>query len=128
MIKRILENEEKNFHELLDIAERNIDYLRVAVAHGKEDDVKDSTITVCQMMADIWSKKKYTIADIEDMFRDFYIEKVTKGYTPEFFEGETHQDRLVAELMSDYNRKERECEVLKAALRIISNDIRHKNC
>ena len=41
MIKRILENESKNFHELLDIAERNIDYLRVAVAHGKEEDIKD---------------------------------------------------------------------------------------
>ena len=122
MIKRILENENKNFHELLDIAERNIDYLRVAVAHGKEDDIKDSTINVCQAMADIWNKKKYTIDVIEEMFRDFYIEKVTKGYTPEFFEGETHKDRLVSELMNDYNRKERECEVLKAALRIISND------
>ena len=73
-------------------------------------------------MADIWNKKKYTIDVIEEMFRDFYIEKVTKGYTPEFFEGETHKDRLVSELMNDYNRKERECEVLKAALRIISND------
>ena len=61
------------------------------------------------------------------MFKDFYIEKMVKGYTPDFFEGETHQDKLISELLTDYNQKERECEVLKAALRIISND-RHKNC
>lgn len=126
MIKRILENENKNLHDLLDIAERNIDYLRVAVAHGKEDDIKESTVNVCQAMADIWNKKKYTIDVIEDMFKDFYIEKTVKGYTPDFFEGETHEDKMIAELLGDLNRKEKECEVLKVALRIVSND-RHKN-
>ena len=44
-----------------------------------------------------------------------------KGYTVDFFQGETRKDVFISTLLDSLDEKTKECEVLKAALRIISN-------